>query len=43
MDMSLNKLWQIVKDGKAGVLPSMGSQRVEHNWVTEQYISHLIF
>ena len=43
MDMSLNKLWQIVKDGKAGVLPSMGSQRVGHNWVTEQYISHLIF
>ena len=43
MDMSLNKLWQVVKDGKAGVLPSMGSQRVGHNWVTEQYISHLIF
>ena len=28
MDMSLSKLWEIVKDRKPGVLPSMGSQRV---------------
>ena len=32
MDMSLSKLWEIVKvTGKPGVLQSMGSQRVEHN------------
>ena len=33
MDMSLSKLWQIVKDseGKPGVLQSMGSQRVGHD------------
>ena len=28
MDMSLSKLWEIVKDGKPGVLQSMGSQRI---------------
>ena len=28
MDMSLSKLWEIVKDREAGVLQSMGSQRV---------------
>ena len=28
MDMSLSKLWEIVKDRKPAVLPSMGSQRV---------------
>ena len=27
MDMSLSKLWEIVKDREAGVLQSMGSQR----------------
>ena len=26
MDMSVNKLQEIVKEGKPGVLPSMGSQ-----------------
>ena len=26
MDMSLSKLWEIVKKGKPGVLQSMGSQ-----------------
>ena len=36
MDMSLNKLWEIVKDREACVLQSMGPQRVEHDWVTEQ-------
>ena len=29
MDMSLNKLWEIVKDGEPGMLQSTGSQRVE--------------
>ena len=36
MDMSLSKLWEMVKDKEAGVLQSLGSQRVRHNWVTEQ-------
>ena len=35
MDMSLNKLREIVKDRKPGVLPFMGLQRVVHNLVTE--------
>ena len=36
MDMSLSKLWEIVKDKKPGVLQSMGSQRVRHDLATEQ-------
>ena len=35
MDMSLSKLWKLVKTGKSGVLKSMGSQRVGHDWVIE--------
>ena len=31
MDMSLSKLWEIVDDRGAGMLQSMGSQRVGHN------------
>ena len=31
-DMGLNKLQEIVKGGKPGVLRSMGSQRVGHDW-----------
>ena len=31
MDMSLSKLRELVMDRKAGVLQSMGSQRVRHN------------
>ena len=38
MDMSLSKLWEIVKIEKPGVLQSMGSQSVGHNLVTEQQI-----
>ena len=38
MDMSLSKLWEMVKDRKPGVLQSMGSQRVGHDWVTEQQL-----
>ena len=34
--MSLSKLWEMVKDGKPGMLQSMGSQRVRHDLVTEQ-------
>ena len=36
MDMSLHKLWEIVKDRKAWVVQSMGSQRVGHNLVTNR-------
>ena len=28
MDMSLSKLWEMVKDRKPGVLQSMASQRI---------------
>ena len=31
MDMSLSKLWEMVKDREACVLQSMGLQRVRHN------------
>ena len=34
MDMSLSKLWELVI-GKPGVLQSIGSQRVRHDWGTE--------
>ena len=40
IDMSLSKLWEIVKDwrtGKPGVLQSTGWQRVRHDLVTEQW------
>ena len=36
MDMSLSKLQELVMDREAGMLQSMGSQRVEHDSVTEQ-------
>ena len=35
MDMSLSKLRELVIEGKPGVLRSMGSQRVGHDWATE--------
>ena len=31
MDMSLSKLWEMVKDRKPGVLLFTGSQRVGHS------------
>ena len=31
MDRSLRKLWELVMDREAGVLQSMGSQRVIHD------------
>ena len=36
MNMSLSKLWEIVKEGKPGKLQFMGWQRVGHNLTTEQ-------
>ena len=35
MGMSLSKLREVVMDRRPGVLQSMGSQRVGHDWVTE--------
>ena len=35
MDMSLSELWELVMDWRPGVLQSMGTQRVRHDWVTE--------
>ena len=42
MDMSLNKLQEMVMTGKPGVLQSMGSQRVGHDLATEQQQHHSI-
>ena len=39
IDMSLSKLWEIVKDRKPGVLQSMGSQRVRHDLTEQQLVS----
>ena len=36
MDMSLNKLREIVRNRKPGVLQSMGLQRIRHDLVAEQ-------
>ena len=36
MDMSLSKLQELVMDGGPGMLQSMGSQRVRHNWTEQQ-------
>ena len=36
MDMSLGKLREMVRDREAGVLQSMGLQRVGHDWATRQ-------
>ena len=35
MDMSLGKLRELVMDREAGMLQSIGLQRVGHDWVTE--------
>ena len=42
-DMSLSKLLELVSTGRPGVLQSMGSQRVRHNWVTELNWTELNF
>ena len=34
--LGVSKLWGVVKDREACVLQSMGSQRVRHDWMTEQ-------
>ena len=35
MNMNLGKLWEMVRTGRPGVLQFMGSQKVRHDWVTE--------
>ena len=43
VDMSLSKLWETVKDREAGMLQSMGLQRVGHHLVTEQQQREMVF
>ena len=45
MAMSLGKLWELGWTGRSGMLQSLGSQRVGHDWVTElnMYSTELIF
>ena len=43
MDMSLSKLRELVRKGKPGMLKSMGSQRVGHDWMTELTDAEHIF
>ena len=42
--MSLSKLWELVMEGKPGMLQSMGLQRVGHDRVTEltDHINNLL-
>ena len=40
VDVSLSKLWEVVKDRDHGVLQSMGSERVGHDLGTEQQHIH---
>ena len=41
MDMSLSKLWEIVKNRKPGMLQSMGMQRVVHDLTTKKQLEVL--
>ena len=36
MDMSLSKLWELVKDREAGVLQFMGLKRARYDLATQQ-------
>ena len=41
MNMSLSKLWEIVKNRKPGMLQSMGMQRVVHDLTTKKQLEVL--
>ena len=36
MNMNLGKLWETVRDRGPGMLQSLGSKRIGHDWATEQ-------
>ena len=40
--VNLSKLREIVKDGRPGMLQSVGSQRVRHDRATEQQVSTIL-
>ena len=40
MDMNLGRLQEMVRDRRPGMLQSMGSQRVGHDWLTEHHHTH---
>ena len=42
MDMNLGKLWETVRNGRPGLLQSVGSRRVGHDLATEQQKQHII-
>ena len=41
MDMSLSKLWEMVKDREMGCAAVCGVTKVGHNWTTEQSKAYL--
>ena len=41
MDMNLSKLWDLVMDREAGMLQSMGSEKVRPDLATEQQQQNL--
>ena len=42
MDMNFSKLQEMLKDGRVWLLQFMGSQRIRHDWATEQQFFLLI-
>ena len=36
MDMNLSNIWEMLRDREVWCAESMGSQRVGHEWATEQ-------